>query len=44
MSTEDVRQAITLLIDHKMTKTEVAKLFNVSRVTLYKALNNDLPF
>ena len=44
MSTEDVRQAITLLIDHKMTKTEVAKLFNVSRVTLYKALTNDLPF
>lgn len=38
MSDTDVKKAHAMLLDPKMTKTEVARNFNVTRVTLNKAL------
>lgn len=40
MSDADVKKAHTMLLDPKMTKTEVARHFNVTRVTLNKALSD----
>ena len=39
MSDADVKKAHAMLLDPKMTKTEVARHFNVTRVTLNKALD-----
>lgn len=41
MSPSDIKKAIAMLLDPQITKTEVAKHFGVSRVTLNKALNTD---
>lgn len=38
LSQDQLRKATAMLLDPKMTKTEVAKHFGVSRVTLHKAL------
>ncbi len=44
MSSGDVQKARAMLADPNMTKAEVARHFKVSRVTLNKALDADLPF
>jgi DNA invertase Pin-like site-specific DNA recombinase len=38
LTLDQLRKASAMLLDPKMTKTEVAKHFGVSRVTLHKAL------
>lgn len=43
MTKSDVRKAAAMLLDPHMTKTEVAKHFGVSRVTLNAALERDGP-
>ena len=41
MSKSDVKKAIAMLLDPKITKTEVAEHFKVSRITLNKALSRE---
>lgn len=40
MSQSDIQKAAAMLLDPQITKTEVARHFGVSRVTLNKALNS----
>ncbi|MCB5226486.1 recombinase family protein [Alishewanella sp. 16-MA] len=40
MSQSDIQKATAMLLDSKITKTDVAKHFKVSRVTLNKALDS----
>lgn len=42
MSPADIQKAAAMLLDPRITKTEVAKHFGVSRVTLNKSLNSRL--
>lgn len=42
MSPADIQKAAAMLLDPRITKTEVAKYFGVSRVTLNKSLNSRL--
>lgn len=44
MSLEDIRMARVMLSEPGVTKVEVARHFNVSRVTLDKALRDDILF
>lgn len=41
LSKSDVKKAIAMLLDPKITKTEVAEHFKVSRITLNKALSRE---
>ena len=41
MSKSDVKKAAAMLQDPKITKTEVAEHFKVSRITLNKALSRE---